>query len=156
MDPPGLALLLVHALLAAFMAGLIWTIQIVHYPLFPHAAGPGWPAFHARHSARITWIVGPVMAAETALAVWLAVAPPVGVDRALTLTAVVLLGVVHLTTAGLSVPAHNALTDGFAAGPHRRLVATNWLRTAGWSARAVLAVVIVHQAVGPLTPRSTP
>jgi hypothetical protein len=96
------------------------------------------------------------MAAEMVLAVWLAVAPPAGVHRATTVAAVVVLGLVHLTTAGLSVPAHGTLAAGFEAGAHRRLVATNWLRTVGWSARAVLAIVIVHQAVGPLSPRSTP
>ena len=40
----------------------------------------------------------------------------------------------------LQVPRHNALARGFDGPAHAALVATNWVRTAAWSLRALLLV----------------
>ncbi|HEX2205610.1 MAG TPA: hypothetical protein VHG91_20025 [Longimicrobium sp.] len=45
---------------------------------------------------------------------------------------------VWLSTALLQVPMHGRLERGFDAAAHRRLVATNWVRTVAWTARGVL------------------
>lgn len=58
------------------LVGLIWTIQIVHYPLFLRVGAQEWAQFHAEHSARITLLVGPLMLAEVALALWLGMVTP--------------------------------------------------------------------------------
>jgi hypothetical protein len=39
----------------------------------------------------------------------------------------------------VSVPCHAVLSQGFDASAHARLVDTNWIRTAAWTARAALA-----------------
>jgi hypothetical protein len=146
MASPGLDVLILHATVTAFMAGLIWTVQLVHYPLFPFVGGDRWTLFHAEHSSRITWIVGPVMAAEAITAVWLALATPGGVAPELAWIALVALVLVHLATATLSLPAHRALTGRFDASAHRRLVRTNWLRTIGWTLRALIVVLMLRSA----------
>jgi hypothetical protein len=38
------------------------------------------------------------------------------------------------------VPAHGRLAEGFDAGVHARLVATNWIRTMAWTLRGALVV----------------
>jgi hypothetical protein len=43
----------------------------------------------------------------------------------------------------LQVPAHEGLSQRFDPDLTRRLVRTNWIRTIGWTARGVLAVVMV-------------
>ena len=53
------------------------------------------------------------------------------------------LGIIWLSTFALQAPAHRRLLAGFDEGVHRRLVRTNWIRTAGWLARVPLAVVLV-------------
>ena len=40
----------------------------------------------------------------------------------------------------VQVPLHRRLQGGFDAAAHRRLVRTNWLRTAAWTLRAALAL----------------
>ena len=50
-------------------------------------------------------------------------------------------------TVRASIPAHERLTHGFDADAHDRLVRTNWLRTAAWTARTVIAVVLVLRAI---------
>jgi hypothetical protein len=49
-----------------------------------------------------------------------------------------LIGVNWLSTAIVQVPLHRRLEQGFEAGAHGRLVATNWVRTGAWTARGVL------------------
>ncbi len=47
----------------------------------------------------------------------------------------------------LQVPAHRRLSAGFDDRAASRLVETNWLRTALWSARSALILVVLAQAI---------
>ena len=58
-----------------------------------------------------------------------------------------LLAVIWLSTAFLSVPRHEALRHGFDASAHGALVATNWIRTAAWTVRSALLLVVLRAAV---------
>ena len=46
------------------LTGLIWTIQIVHYPLFEQVGEDRFVRYHERHMRRITWVAGPLMLIE--------------------------------------------------------------------------------------------
>ncbi len=126
-------LALAHAFSCLFMTGLIWLVQIVHYPAFAYTDEARFTVFHGFHSRRITWIVFPVMTFELITA---------GVlffqhrDLFWTLNGA---GVALLwaSTAFLSVPLHNQLALGTSAKVIEKLVRTNWPRTLLWSARAV-------------------
>ncbi len=56
-------LFLVHVGATLFFIGLIWTIQIVHYPLFASVGESGYAAYQTSHMSRITYVVAPVMLA---------------------------------------------------------------------------------------------
>ncbi|NRA57346.1 MAG: hypothetical protein HRU13_04425 [Phycisphaerales bacterium] len=124
------------------MVGLIWFVQVVHYPLFARVGGDGWPAYSTSHQARTTMVVGPVMLAEFATAAALLVLVP-GV---LSIGGAVLLGLVWASTFFVQVPLHGKLERGHDATLVRRLVMTNWLRTFLWTARGVLAVLLLSPA----------
>ena len=132
------ALLLAQLATTLPLAGLIWTIQVVHYPLFARVGAPGFAAYHAAHSLRITVLVGPLMLVELAAALaWLRWP----VDRAPSWfgpAMAALVGVAWITTAFCSVPAHGRLEHGFDRAAYDALVATNWARTAAWTLRAAL------------------
>lgn len=89
------------------------------------------------------------MLVELACTALLAAAPPPGVPAWMTWLGVGLLGVVWLSTGLLQVPAHGRLAGAFDAGAHARLVGSSWLRTAGWSARGILALAMIAAARGP-------
>jgi hypothetical protein len=59
----------------------------------------------------------------------------------------VLLASVWLVTLFVQVPAHRRLGHGFEAEVHRRLVTSNWLRTAAWTARGALALAMTASAL---------
>lgn len=46
---PQSAVLVANVALAWFLAGLIWTIQVVHYPLFPRVGREGFAAYEQAH-----------------------------------------------------------------------------------------------------------
>lgn len=135
-----MTLLLVHLAATLLMCGVIWTMQLVHYPLFARVGAAAFPAYEAAHQSRITWIVAPLMLAELATAAWLALRTPPGIPPAAAWTGLALVLVAWGVTGLVSSPLHGVLAGGFDAGAHRALVLTNWIRTAAWTARAGLVL----------------
>jgi hypothetical protein len=146
-DRGTIIVLTVHLLATAAMVGLIWFVQIVHYPLFAAVGRPCFDHYAQRHQHLTSFVVGPFMAAEGATAVWLAIDPPAGVSRWLALAALAVLGVVLGSTVLLQVPRHAVLANGYDETRARSLVTTNWIRTVGWTTRGVLAAVMLVAAV---------
>lgn len=120
--------LLVHVVATHVMAGVIWTVQLVHYPLFAGVGAAGRPPYAQEHSRRITWVVAPAMLVEAGTAVLLVRRPPDGVPGWATWTGLALVGVAWLSTWLPQVPEHRRMRHAFDAAAHRRLVLTNWVR----------------------------
>ena len=139
------ALLLAHAASTFFMAGLIWVIQLVHYPLMDRVARDGFPTFERAHQNRIAFLVGPGMLVEAATAVALVPFAPPEVSPFLVWLGAALIAVHVASTALWQMPCHRRLERGFDPVTHRRLVRTNWLRTAVWSARGLLVLAMLGQ-----------
>ena len=122
------------------MTGVIWFVQVVHYPLFGGVGAGEFRAYEQRHAALTTWVVAPPMLVEAATALLLFRFRPAGVSTWQVSAGLGLVAVVWLSTAFLQVPCHDRLSRGFDPAVHARLVSTNWLRTAVWSARGVLVL----------------
>lgn len=122
------------------MTGLIWLVQVVHYPLLARVGAAGYRDYQLAHQSLIALVVGPAMLAEAACAVLLLATR----RDALTIAGAALLAVIWLSTALLQVPLHNQLSQGFDADVHARLVQTNWIRTIAWTARGTLALVLLR------------
>ncbi|HVP60337.1 MAG TPA: hypothetical protein VMT11_07250 [Myxococcaceae bacterium] len=132
------ALLLVQAAATAYMTGLIWFVQVVHYPLL-HAVPPSdLPAYEARDQRRTGLVVGPPMLVELVTAVAAVRWRPPELPALWAWAGVTLLGVIWASTAFVQVPLHDALERAHDSGRIRLLVASNWFRTVGWTARALL------------------
>ena len=136
---PGI-LLLVHAAATWFMTGLIWLVQVVHYPLLARVGAAGYREYQLAHQSLITLIVGPAMLIELAAALLLLFQR----RDAWTLAGVALLAVIWISTALFQIPLHNALSAGFDPAVHARLVHTNWIRTIAWTVRGVLALYLLR------------
>lgn len=135
----------VHAGATWFMTGLIWFVQIVHYPLMGAVPSDTFPAFENAHQRRTTWVVGPVMLVEASSAVlllWL----PHGDFAGTTLrwSGLALLALIWASTFALQVPLHAKLAMGFDRAVWRQLLATNWLRTIAWTFRGIIAVLFLR------------
>ena len=147
MSTTATALLSTHLFATAGMVGLIWFVQVVHYPLFARVGADGFTAYETEHQRRTSWVVGPLMAVEgvSALVVTATLRDEVGL--LLPLLGLFLLLVIHASTVLLQVPAHGRLGSEADTAVMHRLVATNWIRTIGWSARGAVAVAMLLVAL---------
>jgi hypothetical protein len=132
-------LLLANAAATFFMTGLIWFVQIVHYPLFARVGAGAFSDYERDHARRTGWVVAVPMLVELAVAI----ATVLVLGGALAWVGLALLVVVWLSTGLLQIPAHRRLHRGFNAVTHSWLVTTNWVRTVAWSTRAVTSVLLL-------------
>ncbi len=128
-----------------FMTGLIWFVQIVHYPLFAEVGPAQLNRYETLHANRTTWVVFPPMLVEllTTLAPLYPPLRPHILTYKTTLVLNALVAVIWLTTALGHVPLHTRL--GQAAHDHTStltlLVRLNWLRTVAWTLRSAILLV---------------
>lgn len=134
-------LLWIHVASTMVLVGLIWTIQVVHYPLM-EGVHRGFRDYHQAHCTRITGLVAPLMAIEALTALALFSEPPPGVRATWTALGLALLAVIWATTAFLSVPEHTKLGRGYDRQAIQRLVGRNWIRTLAWSLRGLLVMAM--------------
>ncbi len=133
-------LIIVHCACVFYMTGVIWLVQLVHYPLMRFVPVDQFVEFHAQHSSLITFVVGPVMLAQLATCLFLP-------GKWLWLCGFLSLAV-FAATFFVSVPFHNSLTNGFNADVHQALVRTNWIRTALWSAHSLVLIAFLVDTKG--------
>lgn len=133
-------LLLVQLCSTLAMFGLIWFVQVVHYPLFEWMDDP---AFAAEHATRTTYVVAPLMLLElgSSLALLRTAWRPVFIASGEAWTGAALVAVIWLSTALLQVPLHNQLQARHSVEDAKQLVMTNWVRTLAWTLRAALVLV---------------
>ncbi len=140
-------LFLLQVLSTVSLFGLIWFVQIVHYPLFARVGQDGFRRYASNHATRTTFVVAPLMLLEMATAAaWLRPAwRPRFISGQEALWAFALLGVIWLSTALVQVPLHNRLQRGFTPLFAQRLVATNWVRTVAWSVRTAILLIWMYR-----------
>jgi len=133
-------IVILHAAATLFLTGLVWFVQLVHYPLMAETGCETFPRYELLHQRRTTWIVAPAMSAEALLALWLLLRRPAEIPFWPAALAGLLLAGIWVSTFAVQVPLHARLAAGFDPQAHRRLVLTNWWRTAAWSLRSLLAL----------------
>ena len=141
------SIFLANIVATSYMTGLIWFVQVVHYPLFGSVGTNQFTEYEQQHTALTTWVVAPPMLIEAATAILLLWFRPTGVPSWQAWVGVALVAVLWLSTALIQVPCHETLSQGFDAAVHQRLVVTNWLRTVAWSMRALLAAWMALKAL---------
>ena len=134
--------LLVHAAASLMMAGVIWSVQLVQYPLFRTVGRDHWHRYHARHVQNIGLVVGPLMTLELFTAGLLAFQSP----DPLSMINLVLVVTLWITTAVVQMPLHRRLAQHFDPGAIRRLVAGNWIRTGLWSIHALVVLSMLAKS----------
>lgn len=146
MPRPFEVVLLVQVATTLFMTGLIWFVQVVHYPLLAQVGRRGFTDYESAHVRLTTRVVAPAMLMEVVTALVLAIHWPGRVSAAACWAGLGLLVVIWSSTVLLQVPRHNALILGFDARAHRLLVQSNWVRTVAWTARSLLMLWVLWQA----------
>lgn len=136
------ACLLINFATAWYFTGLIWWVQLVSYPTLAHIPPQAWPTAHALHVRRAGMAVVVPMLLEGMAAIGLVILLEGG-SRSIAWLALIALAGVWISTFGLQVPLHSRLSRGHNPALIERLVIGNLLRAVLWTARGILAVLLV-------------
>lgn len=124
------------------MCGLIWFVQIVHYPMMARYDRTRFAAIEKEHCDRTGFVVVPPMLLEACTAGLLLLA---GEWSLVFLVSTALLGGIWASTFFLQVPDHRRLLMGWNEEAHRRLVEGNWIRTVGWTLRSMAVACVFFE-----------
>ena len=124
-----------HVLSALYMMGLIWFVQVVHYPLMRAVPSDDFVQYENLHTQKTGWVTAPVMLIELGTGVWLCLfAGEASVFWGINLCGVILL---WASTFFIQVPLHNQLSIAWSKQNIDRLVRSNWIRTILWTIKAI-------------------
>ena len=139
---PNNFVLLGHLIFTSIMTGVIWVIQIVHYPSFHFIEKELYTAFQKFHMNKISIIVIPIMLAELITGMMLFL------DKSskspFLIISFVILVLIWLITGVFFSKAHNELIAGYQELVVTQLVAMNWIRTLLWTLRLLLLTYFVY------------
>ncbi|MBL9092351.1 MAG: hypothetical protein JNL96_14085 [Planctomycetaceae bacterium] len=135
-------LFLVHLVATAYMVGVIWFVQIVHYPLMLEVGDAAFCRYSRLHQSRTSYVVGPPMLIEALSGLALIAWSPILRTSPAFYVSLALLTLVWLSTAFWQVPLHKSFLQSCDRNAVERLVRTNWIRTIAWTGRAALIVGI--------------
>lgn len=134
-----------HLIATAAYCALLWVVQIVVYPQFRQVPADAFARYHAEHTRRMGWVVGPIFLLEGATAV-LAAAQLMSAQPILQVLSLALFALGTLLTAVVFVPIHRRLAQ---APPNQAnlepMIAWNWARTMASSARLIVVTAIVSR-----------
>ena len=143
-------LILSQWLTTGFMTGLIWFVQIVHYPIYVHVGSEKMREYQEFHIRRTTLVVFPAMVLELLGGSLLLVREWQDTAQQPALWGFILLGVIWLSTLLLQIPNHGKIGTARSVTEEsksseliaiRALVKSNWIRTYAWSGRLALLAI---------------
>jgi hypothetical protein len=140
------SIVLTHFIITLYLFGVIWMVQLVHYPLMALVGSANYTEYQRIHMDRMGWVVAAPMCIEALSAFFVLRQDALGPswERWLGLA---LVGLIWAVTFFVSVPLHSKLVTGFDAEAHAALVRTNWIRTLAWTARAGLIAMWLSRSV---------
>jgi len=137
-------LFVIHLVSTSFMVGVIWIVQLVHYPTFLFIDEQKSYDFQKFHMSRISYIVMPAMTTELFSGIYIYIYSNMAIESNLFLLALTILIINWIITALVFVKMHNKLLINYKIEIISLLVKWNWLRTLLWSVRLILLLRMVY------------
>ena len=129
-------MLVIHLVATSIMVGVIWVIQLVHYPSFHFIELKQYTIFQRFHMSRISYVVVPAMLTELFTLIFLIIFMD-KIDTLVTVSGLLLI-IIWLMTAVFFSGVHQKLTSGYDKTVVNSLVKLNWGRTLLWTLRLLL------------------
>lgn len=132
-----------HFSLTLYMTGVIWLIQIIHYPLFKFVGESTFLDYHKGHLQKTSLVIAMPMLLELLTAIYLIAAHSIYRSNIAFLVASFFIAFIWIITFFISVPKHDLLSSDHNDLTITALVKTNWIRTIAWSIRAIILFFIL-------------
>lgn len=130
------SLINIHLSLCFVMIGVIWVIQLVHYPSFKYIDQNEFIKFERFHMNRISFIVVPIMTLELLTAIILTVF--LSKTNSWHFFNTIFLVFTWFFTFFVSARLHKRLLQRYSLDLIQKLTSSNWARTTIWSIRGLL------------------
>ena len=137
------SVLMLHFVSTSIMVGVIWTIQLVHYPTFLFIDKEKYFKFQEFHMSRVSYIVMPTMIAELFSGIYILLYNDKLMLNIFFLLAFFSLFLTWIITALVFVKIHNRLLIKYEEKTILLLVKLNWFRTILWSLRLVFLTTLI-------------
>ena len=130
-----------HLIFSAIMVGVIWVIQLVHYPSFHFIDKDIYDSFQKFHMNKISIIVIPVMILELATGFLLLIGNSKNILIIISFGILILIwGITGLFFSD----AHGKLISGYNELIVNKLVSMNWIRTVLWTLKMILLLYLSY------------
>lgn len=124
------------------MVGVIWFVQIVHYPLYKKIK-EGFPSYERMHLRYASYLLSPVLIVELITALFVVGCASPGEMAELAAYNLIILILIWITTLLFQISQHQKLAIKFSLHQHKMLLMSNWIRVVLWSARGVLVALML-------------
>ena len=138
---------LFNLVLSFTAVGLIWTIQLVHYPSMKYIPKDRFSEYHNFHSIRISILAMPLMFAELVTSIMLLYQNFNNALQSIFLLNLILVVLIWLSTFLIQAPLHNGLSKEKNTEKLSKLICSNWIRTILWTARSILMILFLAFAM---------
>ena len=132
--------LMTHIISTSIMVGVIWVIQLVHYPSFKYVNESDYIIFQKYHMSNISYIVFPVMFTEliTALIILF-----FGEKSLFFVLSLICLFLIWVITGVLFTKYHSILKEGKDLMIIEKMIKANWIRALLWTMRLIMILFVI-------------
>ena len=132
--------LTIHIISTSIMVGVIWVIQLVHYPSFKYVNESDYIIFQKYHMSNISYIVFPVMFTEliTALIILF-----FGEKSLFFVLSLICLFLIWVITGVLFTKYHSILKEGKDLMIIEKMIKANWIRALLWTMRLIMILFVI-------------
>ena len=121
------------------MTGIIWLIQLVHYPMFHRLEKTDYAEHMKFHGQTISYLVAPIMVVELISGFIMQVrGDDYDYSWEFRILLLVLVLIIWMSTFYVQIPAHQKLKRGYNKSIVNKLIRTNWLRTGLWTLKSII------------------
>ena len=133
-------LLMIHIISTSIMVGVIWVMQLVHYPSFKYVNESDYIIFQKFHMSNISYIVFPAMFTEliTGLLIFFS-----GEKSLFFVLSLICLFLIWVITGVLFTKFHNILQKGKDLKMIEKMIKANWTRTLLWTLRIIMILFVI-------------
>ena len=137
---------LVQLVVTLLMVGMIWTVHVVHYDLFPLVGADAWDAYEHAHVDRIGKVLFVPWLIEGLCVLVLLLARPTRLRFAAFISAFLMLFIL-INTVAFSAPAHGVLLNHWNQSTYDGLMTANLVRAWLWTAKGAIAVWMMVEVI---------
>jgi len=139
--------LLINLLSTILIAGILWFVQLVHYPLFNEIPAKNFINYGYYHSRKVSGIIKPLFIVDFTTLILLLILLGSNLSTNLMIVNVTIFIITIVLTQIIFIPIHQKLSKSPNSQTISQLIRLNWIRTLIWSLKVVFMLIIIYETL---------